>query len=63
MADNIISVEYRGRVAVVLIDNQSKLNALGQPQYYQLAQTLREIEKHDEVVVTVLMGKGRYFSA
>lgn len=63
MADNIISVDYRGRVAVVMIDNQKKLNALGQPQYYQLAMSLREIDKHPEVFVTVVLAKGRYFSA
>ncbi|KAM3553921.1 hypothetical protein ARSEF4850_006706, partial [Beauveria asiatica] len=62
MADKVINLEYRGRVALVTIDNQSKLNALTQQDYFQLAQYLREIEKHDEVFVTVIMGKGRYFS-
>ncbi|TQW00450.1 hypothetical protein V2A60_001528 [Cordyceps javanica] len=63
MSDKVISVEYRGRVALITIDNQSKLNALTQQYYFQIAQTLREIEKHDEVFVTVIMGKGRFFSA
>ncbi|OAA71279.1 peroxisomal D3,D2-enoyl-CoA isomerase [Cordyceps fumosorosea ARSEF 2679] len=63
MADKVINLEYRGRVALITIDNQSKLNALTQQYYFQIAQSLREIEKHDEVFVTVIMGKGRFFSA
>ncbi|GKT46742.1 3,2-trans-enoyl-CoA isomerase [Colletotrichum spaethianum] len=61
--DSVISLEYRGRVALLTIDNDRKLNALAQPQYYDLAQKLREIATHDEVFITVLTGKGRYFSA
>lgn len=61
--EKVISVEYRGRVAVVTIDNAQKLNSLTQQQYYNLAQLMREIATHDEVFITVLIGKGRYFSA
>ncbi|KAG7115506.1 3 like protein [Verticillium longisporum] len=60
---NIISLEYRGRVALLTIDNDAKLNAMNQENYYDLAQKLREIATHDEVFITVLVGKGRYFSA
>lgn len=63
MSDNVISLEYRGRVAIITIDNDKKLNALNQGQYYDIAQKMREIAKHDEVFITVLMGKGRFFSA
>lgn len=59
----IIQVEYKGRVAVVTIDNQKKLNAMGQQEYYELGQLLREIDTHDEVFVTVILAKGRFFSA
>ncbi|KAJ6444780.1 3,2-trans-enoyl-CoA isomerase [Purpureocillium lavendulum] len=62
-AESVISVEYRGRVAVITIDNDKKLNALGQLQYYQLARLLQEVATHDEVFVTVILAKGRYFSA
>lgn len=61
--DKVISLDYRGRVAVITIDNDKKLNALSQFQYYDLAQKMREIATHDEVFITVIMGKGRYFSA
>ena len=61
--DNVISVEYRERVAIITIDNAKKLNALSQAQYYALAQTLREVAKRDDIFITVLIGKGRFFSA
>lgn len=60
---SVISVDYRGRVAVITIANEKKLNALNQAQYYELSQAMREVATHDEVYVTVLLGKGRFFSA
>lgn len=63
MADSVITLEYKGRVAVITINNEKKLNALSQLQYYDIAQKLREIETHNEVYVTVLLAKGRFFSA
>jgi len=58
-----VSVEYKGRLAIITIDNQKKLNALTQEQYYRIAQLMREVATHDEVYITVLTGKGNYFSA
>lgn len=63
MADSVVTLEYKGRVAVLTIRNEAKLNALNGAQYYEIAQKLREIATHDEVFVTVLLAKGRYFSA
>lgn len=63
MADSVTTVEYNGRVAVLTIRNEAKLNALTQQQYYDIAQKLREIATHDEVFVTVFLAKGRFFSA
>ena len=60
---SVISTEYKGRVAVITIANEKKLNALNQLQYYALAQALREIATHDEVFITLIIGKGRFFSA
>jgi peroxisomal 3,2-trans-enoyl-CoA isomerase len=60
---SVIDLEYRGRVAVITINNPQKLNALNQMQYYDLATKLREVATHDEVYITLLTGKGRYFSA
>ena len=63
MADKSVTVEYKGRIAIIMIDNQKKLNAMTQDQYYMIAKYLREIATHEEVFVTVLTGKGRFFSA
>ena len=60
---SVIEAEYRGRVAVITINNEKKLNALTQMQYYELATKLREVATHDEVYITLLTAKGRYFSA
>ncbi|KAI1375873.1 ClpP/crotonase [Hypoxylon crocopeplum] len=62
MAD-VIKVEYAGRIATITIDNDKKLNALDLRGYYAIAKALQEIALHDEVYITVLTGKGRYFSA
>lgn len=63
MTDSTVTVSYRGRIAVITIDNQRKLNAMTQDQYYLIAKYLREIATHDEVFITVLTGKGTFFSA
>lgn len=63
MEPSIIDVEYRGRVAVITINNDKKLNSMNQMQYYDLAQKMREVASHAEVYITLLTAKGRYFSA
>ncbi len=60
---SVFSVEYRDRVAVITIDNVKKLNALNQDQYYELATIMNQIAERKDVYVTVLIGKGRFFSA
>ncbi|UPL02997.1 hypothetical protein LCI18_013931 [Fusarium solani-melongenae] len=62
-SQSTITLEYRGRVAILTIDKPQKLNALSRMQYYELAQKLREVATHDKVFVTVILGKGRFFSA
>lgn len=59
----IIELEYRGRLAIITINNPAKLNALGMQQYFELSQALREVAAHPEVFITLIIGKGRYFSA
>lgn len=63
MANPVVTLEYKGRVAVITIRNEAKLNALTQHDYYEISKNLREIATHDEVFVTVLLAKGRFFSA
>ncbi|KAH0840746.1 3,2-trans-enoyl-CoA isomerase, Delta(2)-enoyl-CoA isomerase [Fonsecaea pedrosoi] len=58
-----VSVEYRGRVAIVTLNNPKRLNALTSQGYFQLAQTMRDIAQRPDITATVLVGKGRLFSA
>ena len=55
-----VTLEYQGKIAIITIDNEPKLNALTQDGYYQLACYMREVAEHDEVFITVLTGKGKY---
>ena len=58
-----IKTEFHGRIAIIEINRPEKLNALPKDGFYQLSQCLRSVDSHDEVSITVLIGKGRFFSA
>ncbi|KAI1281238.1 ClpP/crotonase-like domain-containing protein [Xylaria sp. FL0933] len=60
---NLVKVSYSGRIATITIDNDKKLNALDMDGYYAIAKALREIAVRDDIYITILTGKGRYFSA
>ncbi|KAI2615486.1 ClpP/crotonase [Hypoxylon sp. NC1633] len=59
----VIKVQYAGRIATITIDNEKKLNALDLKGYYDISKALREVAVRDDIYITVLTGKGRYFSA
>ena len=67
MADPVVTLEYRknerGHIAVITLNNEKKLNAMTQDNYYTLSQHLREIADKPDVYITVLTGKGKFFSA
>lgn len=58
-----ITIEYRDTLAIITLNVPKKLNALSGENYYKLARAMHEVAAHDEVFITVLTGKGRYFSA
>jgi Delta3-Delta2-enoyl-CoA isomerase len=66
MAD-VVTLEYRaserGHIAIITLNNEKKLNAMTQDNYYTLSKYLREIADKPDVYITVLTGKGRFFSA
>jgi Delta3-Delta2-enoyl-CoA isomerase len=62
MTDEIL-LEKRGKVAIITFNREKKLNALNAPLYYQLGAMMNDIAKMDDIYITVLTGKGRYFSA
>lgn len=61
--EDIITLKYQGRIAIITLNRPSKLNALNQDLYYFLGERLREVEKRDDIFITVLTGTGRFFSA
>lgn len=58
-----VNVEYRGRIAIVTLNVPGKLNALTSDGYFLLAKCMRDIANNPEVVITVLTGRGRFFSS
>lgn len=63
MSTPSVTIEYRGSIAIITLNKPQKLNSLTKDEFYQLATLLREADARPESVVTVLMGKGRFFSA
>lgn len=63
MAEDGILVEYRGKVAIITLNQPRKLNALNQDLYFKLATAMHEVAARDDIFITVLTAKGRYFSA
>ncbi|KAJ5768930.1 hypothetical protein N7520_003489 [Penicillium odoratum] len=61
--EELITLTYQDRIAIVTLNRPDKLNALNVGLYYTLAQRLREIEKRDDIYITVVTGTGRFFSA
>lgn len=62
-SDGAIYLELQGKIAIIHLNLPNKLNALTQDRYYALASALREVARMDDIYITVLTGKGRYFSA
>lgn len=63
MTSKAIKVEYNARIAVITLNQPEKLNTFNEEQFYHLGECLREIAKHDEVAITLLIGTGRFFSS
>jgi peroxisomal 3,2-trans-enoyl-CoA isomerase len=55
--------ETQGTIAIITINREKKLGALSGELYYELAQLLQKIALMDNIYITVLTGKGRYYSA
>ncbi|KAI9375877.1 ClpP/crotonase-like domain-containing protein [Aspergillus egyptiacus] len=58
-----ITLTYKGRIAIITLNIPKKLNALTGDHYYVLGERLREVDKRDDITITVLTGTGRFFSA
>ena len=62
-SDDAVLFETRGRVAIITLNRPKKLNAITQAHSYAISNYLREADSRDDIWVTVLTAKGRFFSA
>ncbi|KAL2855436.1 ClpP/crotonase-like domain-containing protein [Aspergillus pseudoustus] len=58
-----ITVTYQDCIAIITLNIPKKLNALSGEHYYLLGDRLREVDKRDDITITVVTGTGRFFSA
>lgn len=63
MATDEILLEKRGKIAIITLNVEKKLNALNRDLYYDLATKMTEVAAMPDIYITVLTGKGRFFSA
>ncbi|KAF2664852.1 ClpP/crotonase [Microthyrium microscopicum] len=63
MSGQEILFEKRGNVAIITFNKEPKLNALNAANYFELAALMNRIAAMPEIHITVITGKGRYFSA
>lgn len=61
--EQLVTLTYQDRIAVVMLNRPEKLNALNQDLYCLLGERLREIDKRGDISITVITGTGRFFSA
>ncbi|KAK4997588.1 dodecenoyl-CoA isomerase [Elasticomyces elasticus] len=61
--EEVVTLETRGKIAIITLCNEKKLNAMTQDLYYRLAVLMREVAARDDIYITVLTAKGRFFSA
>jgi peroxisomal 3,2-trans-enoyl-CoA isomerase len=61
--DPTVSYTTKGKFATVTLNNPKQLNALTLAQWYRLAVVMDEIDAREDILVTILTGKGRFFCA
>lgn len=58
-----VTLSIAGSIATITLDRPKALNALTLDDYQLLATLLRRAAANDAVIITVITGKGKYFSA
>ncbi|CAN3375167.1 hypothetical protein DIURU_005426 [Diutina rugosa] len=62
MSDEV-SLEFKGKVAVITFNLPKALNALTYQQYIALGKAMEEANEDEDSVVTIIQSSGRFFSA
>jgi len=58
-----ILVTYTNKTAIITLNVPKKLNALDADTYYLLARAMNEVAARSDIYITILTGRGRFFSA
>ncbi|KAI4908827.1 hypothetical protein J4E90_008564 [Alternaria incomplexa] len=58
-----ILTTYTNKTAIITLNVPKKLNALDADTYYLLARAMNEVAARDDIYITILTGRGRFFSA
>ncbi|KAI4706179.1 hypothetical protein J4E89_009233 [Alternaria sp. Ai002NY15] len=58
-----ILVTYTNKTAIITLNVPKKLNALDADTYYLLARAMNEVAARPDIYITILTGRGRFFSA
>lgn len=58
-----IRLTYTNKTAIITLNVPKKLNALDADTYYLLARAMNEVAARDDIYITILTGRGRFFSA
>ena len=61
--EEAVLYETRGKIAIITMNLPKKLNAMTQDYYFRMSQLLRQAGADDNIFITVLTAKGRFFSA
>ena len=61
--EDAVTLEVRGNTAIITLNLPRKLNALTMELYYRIATLMQQVAAMDDVVITILTGTGRFFSA
>jgi hypothetical protein len=61
--EEAVTFKVEGSIAIITLNIPKKLNAMTQDLYFRTATLLQEIAKMDNVLITILTGNGRFFSA
>jgi Delta3-Delta2-enoyl-CoA isomerase len=61
--ENDVTLETRGNIAIITLNREKKLNAMDQDRYFRLASLMYKVAAMDNITITILTGKGRFFSA
>lgn len=61
--ERTVTLEIREWIAIITLNMPAKLNSLTQNHFFRIGSLLHEIAAMPEITVTILTGKGRFFSA